>query len=159
MSNQPGLGWQGGYLGYGPAFPKSVAVVFDLYGNSNWNDPAVPYMGIALNGDVTTHLTNTGTSRQFNNGNTWSCWVDYNGATQSLEVRLASTPTRPALATLHLTVNLLTTIGQSSMYLGFGAGAGGDYFLPVISAFSYAVTSIPNRETSSHHLSGLIDKL
>jgi len=119
-------------------------VVFDTYFNGN--EPATPYMAIAANGDLSTLLANTGTTRPFSNGATWFCWVDYNGATHAFEVRLAPSSTRPVLPTLQTTLNLLTIIGQSTAYLGFGAGTGDFYFVPTISAFSYAVTSIPDRK-------------
>lgn len=147
MSNQPGSGWGGSTLGYGSVFTQSVAVLFDIHLNSG--NPPVPYVALAVNGDTTDFLTNSGTARVFDNGNTWYCWVDFNGATQTLEVRLSSSSTRPTLFTLQAAVNLLNIIGASTMYLGFGAGSGGLYTLPVISAFSYAVSSIPDREKTA----------
>jgi len=150
MASQPGVGWGANYFGWGPVFSQSVAVVFDTYANSG--DPSIPYMGVSLDGTPSSLTTYTGSMRTFSNGSTWSCWLDYNGATQSLEVRLASSSTRPALTTLQTTLNLYTIIGQSIMYLGFGAGSSGSYSIPVISAFSYAVTSIPESIPSFSNL-------
>ena len=140
MSNQPGSGTGSNYFGWGANFPQSVAIVFDIY--QNGNDPSIPYMGIAMNGNPFALAANTGPSRAFSNGNTWYCWLDYIGSLQTLQLRLSSTPTRPNLATIESSINLDSIIQQPKMYLGFGGGSGGDYSVPQIYSWSFSVSEL-----------------
>lgn len=50
------------------------------------------------------------------------CWVDYNSSSEALEIRFShsSVPPPPILI---FGVNLFQFLGQTTMYLGFGAGA------------------------------------
>ena len=144
MSNIPGVGQSGDYFGWGAAFPESVAVVFATL--SDPTESAVPYTAVAVNGDPTTLLVNSGTTRVFSNGGTWYCWVDYNGGSQTLEIRLSSTSTRPRLAMIETSINLYNTLLQPEMYLGFGAGSSSSYSLPTIHSWSFSVNQIDDSE-------------
>jgi len=144
MSNTPGVGQSGDYFGWGAAFPNSVAVVFATL--SDPTDSAVPYTAIALNGDPTVLLVNSKNTRVFSNGGTWYCWVDYNGGSQSLEIRLSSTSTRPTLSLIETNINLYNTLLQPEMYLGFGAGSSSSYSLPTILSWSFSVNQIDDSE-------------
>jgi len=64
-----------------------------------------------------------------NNGEDWYAWVDYNGATNLIEVRLSQTNLRPAGATLTRTADLVDVLGQTNAFIGFtsGTGAAGGY--------------------------------
>ena len=137
-NNVGSLGGGIGYLG----ISNSVSVEFDTwYNNGNPTfDPQLPngqqnpngssvdgnHIAIGVNGAlddaVETHI-----ATPLNNGNVWYAWVDYNGATGYLEVRLSQTGMRPSEPTLTNTVNLLDYLGTTNAYFGFTAATGGAY--------------------------------
>jgi len=59
-----------------------------------------------------------------NNGAIWNAWVDYNGVTDLLEVRLSESSTRPASAILSMTRDLVTDLGTTNAFVGFSSGTG-----------------------------------
>ena len=95
------------------------------------------HIGINYNGFLTNTLSGLKTNNTqgpyvhitpaMNNGNIWYAWVDYNGATSNLEVRLSTNNIRPLAPTLANTVNLLDYLHTTNAYLGFTAGTGGSY--------------------------------
>lgn len=106
-----------GYLGIG----NSVAVEFDTWYNFGRSDPSSNHYGINLNGSVTSAAT-ANESLQFDNGAKWTAWVDYNGTT--LEVRANTTGVRPTAANLSYTLDLASTLGGTSAFIGFSAATG-----------------------------------
>ena len=65
-----------------------------------------------------------------NNGGIWNAWVDYDGITDLLEVRIADDGIRSSEAFLSLDIDLATVLGSPDAYLGFTSGtgaAGGDH--------------------------------
>jgi hypothetical protein len=74
-----------------------------------------------------TSVTSLAIPGRFNDGAVWFAWVDYNGVTDLLEVRVSNTPARPAAATIFTTVDLPTVLGTTNAFVGFtsGTGAGG----------------------------------
>jgi len=78
----------------------------------------------------------------FDDGTVWSCWVDYVDTSTSLQVRLSRTPTHPATARVQANVNLYTVLGQSSMYLSFGAASSATvYSVPTIRSWTCSLNS------------------
>jgi outer membrane protein OmpA-like peptidoglycan-associated protein len=75
-------------------------------------------------------------------GNTWYVWVDYDGSTDALEVRMATTSGRPADPTLTHTVDLATIVGPD-VYVGFTAGTGDSYERHVVSSFYFNNALVP----------------
>ena len=59
-----------------------------------------------------------------NNGDIWFAWVDYNGVTDALEVRLSQSDNRPASALVSRTVDLETVLGVPNAFAGFTSGTG-----------------------------------
>jgi hypothetical protein len=116
------VGGSGVGIGYDGVSP-SVAVEFDTYDNGGI-DAGGNHIGIGLNGDIDSVVKVPVTTRM-NDGNIWYAWVDYDGATQTLEVRLAQTGTRPAAATASLVVDLAAQIRQPEAFVGFTSGTGG----------------------------------
>ena len=139
------VGTNGSGMGYF-GITNSLGVEFDTYCNSlfdqRWTcDPnedgnhiGIDYDGLLTNAPsglqtngysaITIHVTN-----DMNNSNIWYAWVDYNGATSNLEVRLSeSNPNRSAAQYLLTnTVNLSNYLNATNAYLGFTAGTGGSY--------------------------------
>ena len=91
-----GAGVDIGYSGIAP----SLGIEFDTWNNgTGLNDPNGNHVGLNLNGSLTSVATANEPVR-FNNGQIWNVWVDYNGASQRLEVRWSLGLTRPAAAQL-----------------------------------------------------------
>lgn len=118
----------GGGIGYA-GIDRSVAVEFDTYNNGAIDSNNGNHVGVDVDGSVKsvalqTLPTGAGNADRLNNGAVWFAWVDYNGVTNDLEVRLASTTNRPAGALLSYNVDLVGVLQQSNAFVGFTAGTG-----------------------------------
>ncbi len=118
------LGGSGGNLGYGTGasgIGNSVAIKFDIYSNDGEGDDST---GLYVNGASptlpSTDLSSSGI--ELDNGDTIAAHITYNGTT------LAMTLTDDVLGTSvseSWTVNIPTTIGSNTAYVGFTGGTGG----------------------------------
>ena len=119
-------GGLGGGIGYA-GLANSVGVEFDTYNNGG-SDPDGNHVAINTNGNLNTPLdVDPVTTARLNNGNLWYAWVDYDGASDLLEVRLSTASTRPAVALSSATVDLTAVLGSTNAYVGFTSGTGGAY--------------------------------
>ena len=84
----------GGGIGY-EGINKSLGIEFDTFQNSS-GDINGNHVGVDLNGDINSVIAQPVTNR-LNNGNIWNAWVDYNGSTDVLEVRVSETNQREHL--------------------------------------------------------------
>jgi hypothetical protein len=119
-----GIGGGIGYLGIN----NSVGIEFDTWNNGgSANDPNGNHVGINLNGGF--NGPTAVVAPAMNNSADWFAWVDYNGATDVIELRLSQTNTRPGAATLTRTADLTSVLGTNLAYVGFtsGTGAAGGY--------------------------------
>jgi hypothetical protein len=140
------LGVNGGDLGYGGITP-SVAVEFDTYENSwdiNDNHVAILTGGQLIDIDpqtpygVTNCSPSTGVFGCMSNGDVWSVWIEYDGTT--LNVALADNSTTRPPALISYPIDIATTLGQSSAFVGFTAGTGGGWQTHVVSEWSFSQT-------------------
>jgi hypothetical protein len=113
-------GGVGGGIGY-EGLPNSLGIEFDTWQNG-W-DPDGNHVGIDINGNITSALT-APVAPRMNNGGVWNAWVDYNGDTQGLEVRLATDANRPVNPYLQMNVDLPTVLGSPNAFVGFTSGTG-----------------------------------
>lgn len=120
VSNTAGGG--GGGIGY-QGIANSLGIEFDTFDNGEINGN---HVGIDLNGSVASVVA-ASVSPRMNDGATWHAWVDYDGVTDLLEVRISTSPVRPASALIGMTVDLVAVLGQTTAFAGFtsGTGAGG----------------------------------
>ena len=115
-------GGAGGGIGYF-GLPKSVGVEFDTWDNgTGLNDPNGNHVGIDIDGGFNGSTATVAT--RMNNGSDWYAWVDYNGATDVVEVRLSMTNVRPGTALLTRTVDLTSVLGSTNAFIGFTSGTG-----------------------------------
>ena len=107
------LGGSGSGLGYS-GITKSLSVGFGADNSVSVN----------TNGVLSSASVNTNT---VNDGNIWYAWIDYEGVSQDLEVRLSEIPVRPLAPTLAVSVNLPSILGGTNAFVGFtgATGAGG----------------------------------
>jgi len=116
------VGGFGGGIGYN-GIPKSVGVEFDTWNNGGWDDNNGNHVGINLNGDMNS-VVQAPVATRMNNGANWFAWVDYNGASDLLEVRLADNATRPTNALVSLTRDLTLDLQTTNAFVGFTSGTG-----------------------------------
>lgn len=116
-------GGAGGGIGYF-GLPSSVGIEFDNWNNGFGDGYSDNHVGIDLNGSINSVALNTSLPVILDSGNDLFSWVDYNGATNLLEVRLSNVDSRPASSILSYTVNLATVLGTPNAFVGFTSGTG-----------------------------------
>lgn len=116
-------GGSGGGIGY-EGIQNSVGIEFDTWNNGTgyYNDPDGNHVGINLDGGFNGPTTSV--TPRMNNAVDWFAWIDYNGTTNLIEVRLSQTNVRPNAATVTRTANLLDVLGQTNAFVGFTSGTG-----------------------------------
>jgi hypothetical protein len=139
------VGDTGGGAGF-EGVTNSVGIKFDTYKDgkshfSEYSDPNGNFVAVYTNGVANTagyvpySTTNSITTPQYytpptymKNGDVWYCWIDYNGVTGELDVRLVDgTNARPASPQLIQSLSLTNAIifGPSpKVYAGFSAATG-----------------------------------
>lgn len=142
-------GGAGGGIGY-QGLGNSVGVEFDTWNNGSQDDNNGNHVGIDLSGSVDSVVqvavpTGAGNVDRMNNGAIWSAWVDYNGATDALEVRLAQgeSASRPGTALLSYVVDLPSILGSTDAFAGFTSGTGSAYGNHDILAWQFNSTFDP----------------
>ncbi len=119
-------GGAGGGIGYA-GLPNSVGIEFDSWNNGASDDFSSNHVGIDVGGNTDSLVTQEILADDLNNGQIWNAWVDYNGASTQLEVRLGLSNVRPALPFLALTRDLSLDLGSSSAFVGFTSGTGSSH--------------------------------
>ncbi len=125
VSNTVGSSGNGiGYYG----IPNSLGVEFDTYNNGSGYDPNGNHVNFDYNGAFSPDTNAVEIPERMNDDGIWSAWVDYNGATQDLELRLVEGSTvRPAAPILQANVDLATVLGSTNAFVGFTAATGAAY--------------------------------
>lgn len=122
-NNLGGLGVGLGYAG----IPNSLGVEFDSWNNGGIDRDSSNHVGIDVNGDVGSLATAEITEADLNSGDIWNAWIDYNGGTHLLEVRLSRSATRPAAALLDMTRDIAADLGTLDAFVGFTAATGASF--------------------------------
>ncbi len=138
------LGPTGGGLGYGPdstagaaGIAKSVAVKFDLYSNAG---EGVNSTGIYSNGaSPTMPATTLGGGVDLHSGDLMKVHMTYDGAT--LTMTITDTTNATKTFTTSWAINIPTTVGGNTAYVGFTGGTGGQTATQEIATWSYNNTS------------------
>jgi len=112
---------QGGGLGF-QGIANSFGVEFDTWYNSPNGDPNDNHVGIDLGGSCVSTATAILPWRMATTQINYA-WINYNGATNILEVRVSPTPSRPATATLTYEIDLSEICG-TSVFAGFTSATG-----------------------------------
>lgn len=125
QTNSNSVGGAGGGIGYA-GLPKSVGFEFDTWNNGSGDNNSSNHVGIDLNGNMNSAVLAEVTEGDMNNGLIWSAWIDYNGATELMEIRLAlgTNAARPGSALLSYTTDLASILGSTDAYVGFTSGTG-----------------------------------
>lgn len=120
------VGGAGGGIGYAN-IANSVGIEFDSWLNGELGDESSNHVGIDRNGSLSSLTQRTVLEADFNNGDIWSAWVDYNASTTLIEVRLTTGSARPADAFLSLNIDLASTLGSNEAFVGFTSGTGASH--------------------------------
>lgn len=116
-------GGAGGGIGYA-GLPNSVGVEFDNWNNGGIDGNSDNHAGIDLNGDVNSVALNTSLPVLLDSGTDLFSWIDYNGVTDLLEVRLSNVNIRPVSSLLSYVVDLAAILGTPNAFVGFTSGTG-----------------------------------
>jgi len=117
------VGGIGGGIGYQGITP-SLGVEFDTWNNGGGDGFNANHVGVNLNGS-TSSVARYNDPGSFEDGNDRFVWVDYNGITQDLEIRLNTIDLRPGSAVLsYASLDLQTLLGTPNAFVGFTSGTG-----------------------------------
>lgn len=116
-------GGAGGGIGYQGLSP-SVGVEFDNWNNGGGDGNNDNHAGINVNGSMASVVRADSLPALLDSGSIFHAWVDYNGANDLLEVRLALSDTRPGTALMSYTVDLAALLGTTDAFIGFTSGTG-----------------------------------
>jgi hypothetical protein len=119
-NNVGGVGGGIGYLG----IDNSVGIEFDTWNNGSGDNNSSNHVGIDVNGDVTSLALVEVTEADMNAGDIWNAWIDYNGLSNLIEVRLTRDGARPAAPLLSYTRDLAADLGTTNAFVGFTSGTG-----------------------------------
>jgi hypothetical protein len=119
-NNVGGVGGGIGYLG----IDNSVGIEFDTWNNGAGDNNSSNHVGINVNGDVTSLALAEVIEADMNAGDIWNAWIDYNGASNLIEVRLTRDGARPASPLLSYTRDLAADLGTTNAFVGFTSGTG-----------------------------------
>src|SRR5580704_7534637 len=145
------LGPSGGGLGYGPDTPggtpgiaNSVAVKFDIYNNAGEGADST---GLYTDGasPTTPALDMTSSGVSLLSGDVFNVHTTYDGTTLIMTSTDATNSAQPFTASWP--INIPTTIGSNSAYVGFTGGTGGLTAIQEILDWTYVATNQPTAAT------------
>eukprot|EP01114_Cavostelium_apophysatum_P005234 TRINITY_DN15_c0_g1_i4.p1 TRINITY_DN15_c0_g1~~TRINITY_DN15_c0_g1_i4.p1 ORF type:complete len:1108 (+),score=287.35 TRINITY_DN15_c0_g1_i4:71-3394(+) len=136
------VGQLGGGMGYG-GLQMSVAVELDSWYNGG-TDYDGNHVGIDVNGDLQAYPgTVANYPYRFNDGNQHWVWIDYNGDTQIMQVRVAESNNRPLNPLVSRSLNLPVILGSPNVYVGFAAATGSVWERHLINSWTFTNTYAP----------------
>ena len=102
----------------------SVGVEFDNWNNGSCDGNNDNHAGIDIAGNTCSVVRADTLPAVLDSGSIFHAWVDYNGSTDTLEVRLALNDTRPIAALMSYNVDLVSVLGTTDAFVGFTSGTG-----------------------------------
>jgi len=117
------VGGIGGGIGY-QSIDNSLGIEFDTWNNGGVDESNANHVGVNLNGNMDS-VVQYNAPGTFEDGNDRFVWIDYNGVTQDLEIRMSTIDLRPAAAILsYANLDLETVLGTTDAFVGFTSGTG-----------------------------------
>lgn len=116
-------GGSGGGIGYQGLSP-SIGVEFDNWNNGGGDGNNDNHAGINVNGNMSSVVRADTLPAQLDSGSIFHVWVDYDGANDLLEARLALNATRPTTALMSHSIDLVDLLNTTNAFIGFTSGTG-----------------------------------
>jgi hypothetical protein len=147
------LGPSGGGLGYGPdtaggtgGIPSSIAVKFDLYSNAGEGTDSTGEYADGVS-PTTPFVDMTSSGINLHSGDIFQVHLSYSGTT--LAMTITDTTNEDEFTTSFTNVNISSTIGGNTGYVGFTGGTGGETAIQEIIGFSFVSgpASLPQAAT------------
>lgn len=115
------VGSVGSGIGYSGITP-SVGVEFDNWYNAG-TDPNDNHVGLDVNGKIASIAT-AEPPGQLDSGHIWHSWIDYDGRSKLLEVRMGIDSTRPKQPILSKAIDLKQILNMDEVYVVFTSATG-----------------------------------
>ncbi|BBN09633.1 protein MpRLK-Pelle_L-LEC9 [Marchantia polymorpha subsp. ruderalis] len=150
-----GTGRRLGLYPTGRTQSKLVAIEYDNFPNGEYNDPNYTHIGVNLDRNGTSRKVGTSSILQRNiwTGDPMWSWIDYNGSSKELEVRLSNSSTRPDSAVLNYNIDLLGHLDEE-MWVGFSGASGDSYSYIYIDWWEFNSFGLPQKK--GRKIEGLI---
>lgn len=145
------VGGSGVGIGY-RGIPQSVGIEFDSWKNPF--DPSGNHIGVDINGSVDSVAT-ANIPQRFNDGDIWYAWIDYDGLTDNLSVRVSLNSERPIEPTLEYTINLVNILNSENAYVGFTSATGSAWNDHDILSWQFINTYAPNGECDQPYFTSI----
>jgi len=136
------VGGAGGGIGYA-GLPHSLGIEMDSWNNGAGIDISGNHIGIDYNGDVTSQGGAANIPARMNDGTEKFVWVDFDGATKTLEVRYSTSSARPSSPTISKNLDLVAILGSPNVYVGFTAATGAAWEKHIIKSWQFTNTYAP----------------
>jgi len=143
----------GGSLGFS-GITHSLAVAFDIYNDGAKDDNNANHVSIDLDGHISDGTADSlidVTVPSFTMyGTPFNVWVNYSASGQLLTVYMSRSATQPASPIISYSIDLATSIGGPTAYMGFTSSTGGsnadqdiNSWTATVTTFSLAFTTQP----------------
>jgi len=121
------VGGGGGGIGFA-GLNNSFGIEFDNWNNGIIDDHSDSHLGININGNVDSIVTRSTYSLGLGNLDNglvdWTSWIEYNGATNQLEVFFNNIDLKPQEAAMSLSIDIAAALGSNEAYVGFASATG-----------------------------------
>ncbi len=134
-------GGAGGGIGYQDISP-SLGIEFDTWYNNALSDPSGNHIGLDIDGSLVSLVTASPPDDASLESGIWHVWVDYDGLSDALEVRMNTSNSRPTTATLTSSIDLEAVFGPD-VYVGFTSATGTAWAYHEILSFYFNNDYIP----------------
>ncbi|BBM97845.1 protein MpRLK-Pelle_L-LEC1 [Marchantia polymorpha subsp. ruderalis] len=143
------LGVYNGSTDVGQQGPKTLAVEFDTFKNADYDDPNGNHVGVDLetvHSKVVANAYDVGVD--FRDGQPTYAWIDYNGTTHDLDVRIANSSARPQEALLQFPLDVYDVFAET-MWVGFSAANGWGVSLYTVKDWVFTSYGLPTGTLSA----------
>ncbi len=142
QANSNTVGGSGGGIGY-KGIGNSLGVEFDTFNNGAIDQNSNNHIGIDLNGSLASLAQNNALPFILDSRRDLTSWIDYDGSTQTIEVRLNDSAVRPLTSVLSYRFDLGAVLGSQNAFVGFTSGTGGGAANHDLIAWEFSSASDP----------------
>jgi hypothetical protein len=115
------IGATNGSMGY-EGLISSIGIEFDTWYDRGFKDSSASHVGINVDGSMESLVSidtfNLGMGDLDNPKKDWTAWIDYNGATDLLEIFFDDSINKPGESILQYTIDINNIVGDNA-YIGF----------------------------------------